>query len=251
VRRADAGRSLEAAPPAMKLTEYLVLQYGLLLRLFGKEAREPKQAGVVEQFHKLYYYDGSTGGTWFNTKWFGCRVLKCPLDLWVYQEIICETRPDLIIETGTCEGGSAFYMAIVCEYLNQGEIVSIDIQAKPGRPQHKRIQYWTGSSTAPDIVEKVRQLARGRNVLVILDSDHSAKHVADELAAYSELVPKGGYLIVEDTNLNGHPANPEHGPGPMEAVDEFLRRNPAFQIDAAREKFFMTFNPRGYLKRVA
>jgi cephalosporin hydroxylase len=236
----------------MTISEYLVLQYGLFLRLFGKRTTKAAQReSLVEQFHKHYYYEGSTGGTWFDTRWFGCRVLKCPLDLWIYQEIIYETRPDLIIETGTCDGGSAFYMAIICDYLNHGEIVTIDVESKSNRPQHKRLQYWVGSSTAPDIVERVRQLARGRKVLVILDSDHSQKHVANELTIYSEFVPAGSYLIVEDTNLNGHPANPEHGPGPMEAVDDFLAQNPAFQVDPTREKFFMTFNPRGYLKRVA
>ena len=67
----------------------------------------------------------------------------------------------------------------------------------------------------------------------------------DELRAYSPLVSPGSYLIVEDTNVNGHPALPEHGPGPMEAVEEFL------EVDVAREKFFLTFNPRGFLRRRA
>lgn len=235
----------------MRFGDYLKLQYGLLLRLFGKSAAAaPSSQPVVERFHQLYYDQGIVGGTWSDTRWFGCRVLKCPLDLWVYQEILFELKPDLVIETGTCEGGSAFYMASVCDYLRHGEIITIDIESRAGRPQHPRVQYWLGSSTAPDIVERVRTAARGKKVLVILDSDHSERHVSDELAIYSELVTPGSYVIVEDTNLNGHPANPEHGPGPMEAVDAFLRRNPQFQIDAAREKFFMTFNPRGYLRRL-
>lgn len=235
----------------MKLSEYLFLQYGLLLRLFGKSTPlDRSQRSVVEEFHRLYYYDGSTGGTWSDTRWFGCRVLKCPLDLWVYQEILFETRPDLIVETGTCNGGSAYYLAMICDQLRQGEIVTIDIEAKPDRPQHPRIQYWQASSTAPETLERVKQAAAGRRVMVILDSDHSQRHVANELELYSPFVGVGGYLVVEDTNLNGHPINPEHGPGPMEAVDAFLARHPGFQRDPAREKFHMTFNPRGYLKRV-
>lgn len=185
-----------------------------------------------------------------DTRWLGCRVLKCPLDLWVYQEIIHETRPEVIIETGTCDGGSALFLAHVCDALGFGRIVTVDIDARPRRPQHDRVEYWSGSSTDPAIVQRAAALAEGKRVLVILDSDHSRRHVLAELGCYSPMVQLGGYLIVEDTNLNGHPANPEHGPGPMEALDEFLRGTTAFEIDPNCERLFMTFNPRGFLKRV-
>ena len=85
--------------------------------------------------------------------------------------------------------------------------------------------------------------------MVVLDSDHHRDHVLAELRTYSALVTPGSYLIVEDTNINGHPVRPEFGPGPMEAVDEFLRESPDFAIDPEREKFFLTFNPRGFLRR--
>jgi cephalosporin hydroxylase len=87
-------------------------------------------------------------------------------------------------------------------------------------------------------------------VMVILDSDHSRAHVLDELTAYGPLVTSGSFLLVEDTNLNGHPAAPDFGPGPMEAVQEFLGTHPEFRVDRGWEKFFMTFNPRGYLRRI-
>ena len=70
------------------------------------------------------------------------------------------------------------------------------------------------------------------------------------LIAYADLVTVGSYVVVEDTNVNGHPAYPEFGPGPMEAVDAFLAEDDRFEVDAGREKFFMTFNPRGYLRKV-
>jgi cephalosporin hydroxylase len=85
--------------------------------------------------------------------------------------------------------------------------------------------------------------------MVILDSDHSRDHVLGELRIYGKMVTRGQYLIVEDTNINGHPALPEFGPGPMEALDLYLKEDDAFEIDPSREKFYMTFNPRGYLRR--
>ena len=85
--------------------------------------------------------------------------------------------------------------------------------------------------------------------MVLLDSDHTRDHVLKELEAYSPMVTHGSYLIVEDTNLNGHPVEPEHGPGPMEALEAFLPAHPQFAHDTAMDKFLLTFNPRGFLKR--
>jgi cephalosporin hydroxylase len=86
--------------------------------------------------------------------------------------------------------------------------------------------------------------------MVTLDSDHHAAHVAEELRLYSQLVTPGSYLVVEDTHFNGYPILPKFGPGPHEAVDAFLRSNPDFTRDGSREKFGMTFNPGGWLRRI-
>jgi cephalosporin hydroxylase len=202
--------------------------------------------GVTEAFHRLYY----DTAVWKDTYWLGVRTQKCPLDLWIYQEILHQTRPDLILETGTAHGGSALYLASVCDLLGRGEVVTVDIHPVEGRPEHDRITYLTGSSTDNEIVSELeRRTAESEQVLVILDSDHSRDHVLDELRIYNRFVTPGSYLIVEDTNVNGHPVMPEHGPGPMEALEDYLAETSDFEVDAAREKFFMTFNPRGFLRK--
>ncbi len=204
------------------------------------------EPGVTDAFHRLYY----DSAVWKDTYWLGTRAQKCPLDLWIYQEILQETKPDLILETGTAHGGSALYLASVCELLGRGEVVTVDISPIEGRPEHDRITYLTGPSTAGEVVAEVkRHVAMHERVLVILDSDHSCNHVLDELRTYGPWVSPGSYLIVEDTNVNGHPVLPEHGPGPMEALEEFLAETEDFEIDTAREKFFFTFNPRGFLRK--
>lgn len=149
--------------------------------------------------------------TWWDTRFLGLSILKCPLDLWIYQEIIHELRPDVIVETGTAFGGSALYMASFCELIGSGRVITIDITAQDGNPKHERITYLTGSS----------------------------------------VVTKGSYLIVEDTNVFGHPVRRSHGPGPMEAVESFLTESDQFAVDNKREKFYLTFNPKGYLKKIA
>ena len=85
--------------------------------------------------------------------------------------------------------------------------------------------------------------------MVILDSDHTKQHVLDELAAYADLVSPGCYLVVEDTNVNGHPVWPSFGPGPWEAVHEWLPDHPEFRVDKTRERHLLTMHPNGYLLR--
>jgi cephalosporin hydroxylase len=205
---------------------------------------------AVDAFHARYYDAELTGGTWRATSWLGVPTQKCPLDLWVYQEILHEVRPDVIVESGTARGGSALFLAGVCDALGGGRVLTIDRDELPGRPAHPRIQYLRGDSVAPDVVAAVRAaVAAGERVMVILDSDHRREHVRAELAAYAGLVTPGSYCVVEDTNLNGHPVRPDFGPGPMEAVHEFLAAHPEFAADRGREKLLMTFNPHGYLRR--
>lgn len=212
-------------------------------------ANNPAVKQATDLFHQIYYH--ASHQTWNETYWMGVPTLKCPLDMWVYQEIIYETRPDLIIETGTYHGGSALYMAMICDAIGSGKVVTIDVLKRDPQPEHSRLEYILGSSTSTEVVSQVESMiTEDTKVMVILDSEHKKEHVLHELAIYSEYVKKGDYLIVEDTNINGHPVRPSWGAGPMEAVEEFMRTNYDFEIDKSREKFLMTQNPRGFLKKI-
>jgi cephalosporin hydroxylase len=213
-----------------------------------QEKRVTSDDAAIRSFHELYY----VSGVFFRTTWLGVSTYKCPLDLWTYQEILVESRPDLIIETGTLFGGSASFLASVCDLLGQGRIVTVDLRVREGLPQHPRITYLHGDSVSPAIVSAVTETVQpDESVMVILDSAHERDHVLKELHAYAPLVTKGQYLIVEDTNINGNPVITGFGPGPKEAVEAFLLEELAseFAIDRDREKFLMTFNPGGYLIR--
>jgi len=208
-----------------------------------------EETTIVERFHELYYGRWQGGADTINASWFGYQTLKCPLDLWQYQELLVRTRPDMVIECGTWCGGSALFLATVLDRLGHGRVVTIDVNARPGRPVHPRIEYVTASSTDPRTVAYVREAACGKRAMVILDSDHRAEHVYNEMLAYGPLVAPGDYLIVEDTNVNGHPAYRDFGPGPMEALRTFLTYHDEFEIDERCERFLMTLNPKGYLRR--
>lgn len=198
-------------------------------------------------FHRQLYAAQKAEG-WLGQSWFGIPIAKCPFDLFVYQELLVETKPDVIVETGSWYGGSALYLAHLCDLLRHGHIVSIDVASVP-RTYHPRILYVTASSIDEETLDWVRAHTRGKRVMVILDSDHSKRHVLAELKAYAPLVAGGCYLIVEDSNVNGHPVEEKHGPGPWEALEEWLPDHDEFTVDREREKFMVSFNPGGYLRR--
>ena len=211
----------------------------------------PYRRWVTNQFHKLIYGSYLLERPWTNTKWLGVPVLKCPFDLWVYQEMIYDLQPDVIIESGTFKGGSALYLAMICELIGKGRVVSIDLNEQIERPKHARLSYLHGSSIDPQVVNSIKGVvAPEEKVLVFLDSTHEKVHVLAEMRAYSPFVSLGSYMVVEDTNLNGFPVWHGYGPGPREAVQAFLAENDSFAIDRECEKYYLSFNPGGFLRRV-
>ncbi|WP_240002380.1 CmcI family methyltransferase [Oleisolibacter albus] len=217
---------------------------------------------VVQAYMRLVHQRFIDGRRSLHCDWLGRTAIKYPTDLWIYQEIIVRRRPDLIVECGTHKGGSALFLASVCDLVGHGRVVSIDLRNGPGAdlPAHPRLEFLAGSTTSPEILDAVRaRAAASRNdagpdaaapeVLVILDSDHRLLHVLDELEAYAPLVRPGGYLIAEDTHVNGRPNQPEHGPGPAEAAAFFLARHPEFEVDRSCERFLLSLNAGGYLRR--
>jgi len=211
---------------------------------------------TVRAFHRLYYERGLHAnygqGLHSQTFYHGVEAHKCPLDLWIYQEILCEVRPALVIELGTYLGGTTLFLAHQLATLGSGIVVSID-NRELTRPAHPQIRYLLGETRSDGILAAVADAVTSANgpVLVIHDADHRYDQVLADLEAYAGFVTVGSYLIVEDTNVNGHPVLVDWGPGPWEAVDQFLESHSEFQRDRSREKFLLTYNPGGYLRRTA
>lgn len=208
---------------------------------------------VLERFNDFYYVSGSAG----TLNWRGVEMLKNPCDLWTSLELFQEIRPSIIIETGTHHGASAMFYADMCKVLGiDCKVITIDLNPKwQFDPAIKNITSIKGISTDPRTVRQVREALNGGQgpVIVFLDSDHSQENVYNELQIYGDMVTIGSYIVVEDTNVNGHPSFLDHGPGPWEAVDQFMAdgNGGRFEIDRNRERFLLTFNPRGYLRRIA
>lgn len=186
--------------------------------------------------------------------WMGIRTVKNPLDAWIYQEIIFEVKPDIVIEIGSAEGGTTLFLAQLLDHMDRGKVISVDIDHSQFKARHKRIITVTGNSSADETVLHIASFCKDGVVLVIHDGDHSRDQVLKDLHNYSELVSKGSYFIVEDGIVDLFRPGGSFGMyfrgGPLDAVQEFLKTNPHFIADRERERYLLTGNPYGFLKRI-
>jgi cephalosporin hydroxylase len=187
-----------------------------------------------------------------GTTYFGVPTLKNPLDAWIYQEIVYEMKPDVIVEIGNRHGGSALLFAHLCDILNKGRVIGVDLDhdTVPDRVKtHPRITFLDGDACRS--AERVEGLiAKDERVLIVEDSAHTYDNTLNVLRRYSHLVRMGDYFIVEDSVCH-HGLDTGPKPGPYEAIEAFVRENADFEIDRSRERFVITWNPKGFLKRVA
>jgi cephalosporin hydroxylase len=222
-------------------------------QLLQRRHGPPPLAEVVDLYHLAFYNATENTVPMF---WLGVPTLQNPNDVWITQELITQLKPDFIVESGTWRGGSAAIWAMVQDQVNPGgRVITIDIKDSVDKTtlppiSRRKVDFIVGSSTDPAVVADVtRRVGKGRT-MVLLDSDHHKPHVLAEMRAYAPLVSVGSYMIVQDTDINGHPVYVNFGPGPMEAVTEFLRQDDRFQVDRTQERLMFTMHPSGYLKRV-
>jgi cephalosporin hydroxylase len=185
-------------------------------------------------------------------RWMGVKAYKSPLDAWILQEILFEVKPDVVVEIGSAEGGSTLYIASLMDLIGKGKVLSIDIDRTRFAAVHSRNVTLTGDSSSAPIVSQATEVCRGQSVLVVHDGDHRKEPVLRDLEAYAPLVSVGSYLIVEDGVIDlFRPGDGigGFGDGPLAASEDFLARHPEFEVDASRERYLATYNPRGYLRR--
>jgi len=180
----------------------------------------------------------------------GKSAMKFPLDAWIYQEIIHEVQPDVIMEIGNLYGGSTLFLANMLDLENKGKVIAIDIDHSHIDFEHKRINWITGDVNSQEVISKVRSLLKPDDkVIIIEDSSHTFDNTLEVLRNYCRFVSVGSYFIVED-GVCKYPFIDGPKPGPYEATQEFLKNHQEFIVDKSKGKFVLTYNPGGYLKRI-
>lgn len=224
---------------------------GMTTYKLKRKQAAPPDAGLG---YHLWYYNNLV---WQTIRWGGVHTFKSPCDMWNYQEIIFDLKPSLVIEFGTYYGGATLFFAQMLRSLGQkSKVFSVDVRHEivdEVVKQDPAIELMLSSSAAPAVAERIIELRAEYPgpVFVILDSDHTKQHVLNEMLLLRPLLQPGDYLVVEDSNINGHPVLPGWGEGPYEALTEYLTQYPDdYDRDQGRaDKFGFTFAPNGFLVR--
>jgi cephalosporin hydroxylase len=193
---------------------------------------------IVDGHHKVTYR--------------GIKMIKNPFDYLLYQMIINEVKPDLIVEIGTNHGGTALYMSDMLDLIGKGEIHTIDITEYPMDERvlnNKRIKRFLGGYQSYDL----KNCEGFETILVIDDGSHLYEHTLEILQKFQNIVTTNSYFIVEDGALIHIGLTKDYGGGPVRAIEEFLTTNDKYIIDRKWCDFFgknATFNTNGFLKKV-
>ena len=179
------------------------------------------------------------------------KAIRCPFDYVIYQMIINEVKPDLVIEIGTNIGGGALYIADLLDINRKGILHTIDIvdMIDPKVKEHNRIKFFSKGWEDYDL-----KLTKGfETVLIIEDASHLYKDSIGILNKFHELVSVDSYFIVEDGIINELGLEKEYEGGPLKAIREFLPSHPEYIVDRKWCDMFgknATFNVNGYLKKI-
>lgn len=227
--------------------KYIAIKAYRLRRLFWRIFRH---VPASEKIH----FDVETINIGHNmVSYRGVKAIKCPFDYVMYQMILTELQPDLVIEIGTSEGGGALYLADLMNIIGHGMIHTIDIKTPVAElvRKHPRIKTFDKGWQGYDLLN-----AKGfSKILVIEDASHMYEDTLGALEKFSPLVSVGSYFIVEDGIVSDFYGREKgfHG-GPLRAVREFLSKNKNFKTDRYYCDMFgknATWNVNGYLKRIS
>jgi cephalosporin hydroxylase len=189
---------------------------------------------------------------WKEATWLGRRVNRYPADLQCAQELVAQQRPDVVILTGDDDGlaGRALFVASILELVGHGHVVAVGADDTSERPEHPRLTYVAGRADDADVAAHVRSLAVARGEAMVFLALGDLGRVVNAFEHYAPLVPIGGYVVIENTVVNGRPAAAGFGAGPLEAVFRILALHPDFVSDHGVERYTITFNRDGYLRRM-
>jgi len=137
-------------------------------------------------------------------------AMVSPLEGSIIYTIIRCLKPKIVIETGVANGASSTFILSALEKNNLGKLYSIDLPSKDLLlkeeigwlvPQSLRHRWGLIIGNSRIVLPKL--LAELGHVDIFLhDSLHTLEHILFELKESYDYIPKGGFLIVDDINVD-------------------------------------------------
>ena len=180
-------------------------------------------------------------------------LIKNPFDLALYLKLLQQVRPRTIIEIGSLEGGSAFWLSDQCTALGlDTQVISLDINPPRNLEDSStgKVKFLYGdiyNLFASDLTVEISKYARP--FLYIEDGPHDYEGCTKALQFFDYFAQSGEYIVIEDGILKDLKAR-KYKNGPNRAIKKFVTSNDSYSIDRSYCDFFgynVTWNTNGYI----
>jgi len=191
--------------------------------------------------HHLDHYKGRT-------------LAKLPEDLRVYQHVIEETQPQVIVELGTYAGGAALWfedqLRTLCQWVDERpSVITVDTTLRGASVASPSIAFVHGDLATDGVAAEVHRLVDGRQAMVVEDAQHTDACTTAALTLYADLVGPGHYFVVEDAIVDTPLALEGWiGGGVADAIDRFVSEHGEFTQEHL-SPYGLTMHFGGWLKR--
>lgn len=205
-----------------------------------------------------------------NDRYLGIKMSKFPEDLRVYEHLLWVAAPDVLIELGAQSGGSTLWLRDRLRALQTygalaapPRVIAVDIDLDAARANvatrdpawEETIAFVEGDVCDPAVRAEVgRHIPPGAVCMVIEDSAHTAATTRAALELYSDLIPPGGFFVVEDgcVDVDWMRVKDDWPVGVLPALNAWLAtpQGAPFRIRRELELYGVSCHPSGFLQRV-
>lgn len=206
----------------------------------------------------------------FEDSYAGVRMLQFPEDLRVFEHLLWLSRPNVVIELGVQDGGSALWFRDRLQALqhygmeDEVRVIAADRDISPAiaalaaaDPGYEStITLLEADVLDPDLATRVGELLPdGARCMVVEDSAHTYETTRAALDGLAPLVAPGGFFVVEDgcVDVEAMRADPSWPRGVLPAIEDWLA-SPAgecFTVRRDLEIYGISCHPHGFLQRSA
>jgi cephalosporin hydroxylase len=198
----------------------------------------------------------------------GVPLSKFPEDLRVYEHLLWDARPNVVVEIGAQFGGSALWfrdrLRALGGYAGHDtiKVVSLDLDTSQARanlvavdPDYEEtIALLDGDVLDSDARRRVEAaIPSGARCFVVEDSAHRYETTLAALERFAGLVPPGGFFVVEDgcVDIEEMRLAPDWPRGVLPALETWLgtEEGTAFTVRRDLELYGLTCHPGGFLQR--